>query len=109
MYLYILNCEGNTLYTGIAGDIKKRVYAHYRKLPAAAKYTKSHPVTGLAALWEFSDPTAARKLEPAIKGLPRERKLRLIAAPEAIAEFFPDIDIGEFAVIRDIKFEDCIE
>ncbi len=103
MYLYMLFC-GESLYTGIAADIKKRIYAHYHKLSSGAKYTKSHPVTGLAALW-FCEETAARKLEPKIKALPRAKKLLLVKQPEKLFELFPEFSAR---VITDIKFEDCI-
>ena len=90
-FVYMLRCGDDSLYTGFTDDIRKRIYAHYHQLKTAAKYTKSHKVTGLAALWNCKDPTAARKLEYRIKQLEREKKLLLIENPKAVSEFFPEL------------------
>lgn len=107
-FVYMLRCGDDSLYTGFTDDIKKRIYAHYHQLKSAAKYTKSHPVTGLAALWNCSSETAARKLEFRIKRLKREQKLLLIENPKTVSEIFPEL--AEFEIIpnSEIKFEDCI-
>ncbi len=104
MYLYMLNCADGSLYTGITPDIKKRIYAHFHKLPTGAKYTKSHPVTGVAALWKCEE-AYARKLEYAVKQLKRAEKLALVQNPESISELFP---LFPAEPVFDIKFEDCI-
>ena len=49
-WVYTLWCEDNSLYTGFTDDIKHRIYVHYHRLKAAAKYTKSHKVRSIAAL-----------------------------------------------------------
>ncbi|MBQ4546730.1 MAG: GIY-YIG nuclease family protein [Oscillospiraceae bacterium] len=107
-WVYTLWCEDGSLYTGFTDDIKRRIHIHYHQLKAAAKYTKSHKVTGIAALWKTESETAARKLEFRIKRLERSKKLLLIEKPERAAEFFPEL--SEFAIIPDpeTKFEDCI-
>ncbi len=104
MYLYILRCTDGSLYTGITTDIKKRVYAHFHKLPSGAKYTKSHPVCEIAALWKCEE-TSARKLEYAVKHLKREQKLTLEQNPFLLSELFPDHPTEP---VFDVKFEDCI-
>ncbi len=104
MYLYMLRCEGNALYTGITKDVKKRIFAHYHKTKAAAKYTKSHSVLGLAAVWFCKSDTDARKLEWAIKALTKEQKTALTENPESIKELFPEFS----AEVVEINFEECI-
>ena len=107
-WVYILLCEDNSLYTGFTDDIKRRVHSHYHGLKSAAKYTKSHKVTGLAALWKTESGTGARKLEYRIKQLQKAKKLLLIEKPERVAEFFPELSEFEFLPEKEIKFEDCI-
>lgn len=107
-FVYILRCEDDSLYTGFTDDIKKRIYAHYHRLSSAAKYTKSHRVSALAALWNCGAQTAARKLEFRIKRLERAKKLLLIEKPEAVFEFFPELAEFDITPNSEIKFENCI-
>ena len=107
-WVYILLCEDNSLYTGFPDDIKRRIHSHYHRLTYAAKYTKSHRVCGLAALWKTNSETAARKLEFRIKRLEKAKKLLLIEKPEQILEFFPELSEYEILPDRETKFENCI-
>ncbi len=107
-WVYTLLCEDNSLYTGFTDDIKRRVHAHYHGLKSAAKYTKSHKVAGISALWKTESETGARKLEYRIKQLPKSKKLLLIQKPERATEFFPELSEFEFSPDRETKFEDCI-
>lgn len=107
-FVYILRCEDGSLYTGMTDDPKKRIYAHYHRLKTCAKYTKSHPVCALEGLWKCEGDSAARKLEYRIKRLKREEKLSLIAFPEGIGGFFPELSEYSFEPETEIKFEDCI-
>ncbi|MBQ3530852.1 MAG: GIY-YIG nuclease family protein [Oscillospiraceae bacterium] len=107
-WVYTLWCEDDSLYTGFTDNIKHRIYVHYHRLKAAAKYTKSHKVRSLAAAWKTDSETAARKLEFRIKRLDRAKKLLLIEKPEQVFEFFPEL--SDFDILPDnaVKFEDCI-
>ncbi|MBR2041125.1 MAG: GIY-YIG nuclease family protein [Oscillospiraceae bacterium] len=107
-WVYTLYCRDGSLYTGFTPDIKLRIHAHYHRLKTAAKYTKSHPVTGLAALWKCESESGARKLEYRIKHLERAKKLLLIETPRNIPEFFPELAEYEIRPDFEIKFEDCI-
>ena len=107
-WVYTLLCEDNSLYTGFTDDVKHRIYVHYNGLKAAAKYTRSHKVKSLAALWKTESETGARKLEYRIKKLPKAKKLLLIEKPETVCEFFPELSEFEIIPDREIKFEDCI-
>ncbi|MGN1085721.1 MAG: GIY-YIG nuclease family protein, partial [Porcipelethomonas sp.] len=51
MYVYILRCEDNSLYTGITADLEKRIRQHIGLLKGGAKYTRSHPVKYIEAVW----------------------------------------------------------
>lgn len=85
-YIYIVQCADGSLYTGITTDPRRRMREHVQKLPAGAKYTRSHPVTKLCALWSAETKSAALKLEARIKRLPAPQKQSLISAPERFDE-----------------------
>ena len=107
-FVYVLLCEHGSLYTGFTDDIKRRIRAHYHRLKSAAKYTKSHKVCGLAALWKTNSETAARKLEFRIKRLAKGKKLLLVEKPERVSEFFPELSEFEISPETETKFEDCV-
>ena len=107
-WVYTLICKDGSLYTGFTKDIKSRIHAHYHQLKTAAKYTKSHKVCGISALWKTESETGARKLEALIKRLKKEQKLALINSPEQVHEFFPQLSEFDFAPDLETKFEDCI-
>lgn len=107
-WVYTLLCEDGSLYTGFTDDIKRRIYTHYHRLKAAAKYTKSHRVIGLAALWKTGSETGARKLEYRIKRLSREKKLLLKENPERVGDFFPELSEYEILPDTETVFESCI-
>jgi putative endonuclease len=107
-WVYTLLCEDNSLYTGFTDDIKHRIYVHYHGLKSAAKYTRSHKVKSLAALWKTDSETGARKLEYRIKQLPKAKKLLLIEKPEQVLKIFPELSEFEYFPDRDTKFSDCI-
>ena len=85
-YTYVVRCEDGSLYTGIAADVQRRMREHTGKLPAAARYTRSHSVVALESVWRSADRQTASRLEYAIKHLPWEKKLMLLGAPRRLAE-----------------------
>ena len=91
-YIYMVRCQGGSLYTGIAADLGRRLREHVQKAPTAAKYTRSRAVTALEAAWTAPDRSAASRLESAIKRLNREQKLRLIAEPALLPALLPQLN-----------------
>ena len=89
-YIYIVRCEGGTHYTGITTDPHRRMREHVLHRKAGAKYTKSHNVLSLEALWSAETRSEASRLEYALKQLPREKKLRLIKDPALLPELLPE-------------------
>ena len=65
-YIYIVRCKDGSRYTGITTDPRRRMREHVLRLPAGAKYTKSHPVEALEALWSAETRSEASVLEAAI-------------------------------------------
>lgn len=76
--VYILECNDNTLYTGITDDFDRRFAAH--NAGKGAKYTRGRGPLTLRYLEKCEDKSAALKREIAIKKLKREEKLTLCKA-----------------------------
>lgn len=77
-YTYILRCADNTLYTGIAADIQKRMNAHFSQSEKCAKYTRTHKAKKLESLWTSENRATASKLEYQIKQLTKKQKEKII-------------------------------
>lgn len=77
-YTYMLRCTDDSLYTGIAADVKRRMTEHFSKSEKCAKYTKTHTAKNLEAVWESDNRSLASKLEYRIKRLNKTLKEDLI-------------------------------
>lgn len=79
-YVYILKCDGNVLYTGIATDYKRRFAEHAKvnNSKKGAKFTKSHKPEEIVAVWKTKTRSDASKLEIRIKQLDKKNKELLI-------------------------------
>lgn len=75
-YVYMVECNDNTIYTGITNNLLKRVTAHNKG--KGAKYTKNRLPVVLRAYWTCVDKSEAAKLEYSFKKLTRVAKLELI-------------------------------
>ena len=80
-YVYMLLCEDGSYYTGIATDVERRFQEHKERGPKAARYTRSHPVKKIAAVWEMPDRSEASKIEAFIKRLSHSEKALLAIQP----------------------------
>ena len=94
-YVYIIRCEDNSLYTGYTTDIKRRLLEHSNQDKKGAKYTKSHKLTALEALWECESKSVAMSLEYFIKKLKKQEKEEIIKEPMRIFEFSNDKFVGK--------------
>jgi len=75
-YVYIMTNYSRTIYTGVTGDLERRVFEHKHKtLPG---FTSRYHITKLVYYEEFSSPSAAILREKAIKGMSRAKKFDLI-------------------------------
>ena len=75
-YLYMLECAGGTIYTGITTDVDARFAAH--QAGKGAKYTRSHPPVAILKVVQFADRSEASKSEYQIKKLSKTEKRRFI-------------------------------
>ena len=83
----MVRCEDGSHYTGITTDPHRRMREHVLRLTPGAKYTKSHRVIALDALWSAQTRSEACRLEAAVKRLHAEQKRALIAQPDRLHDF----------------------
>ena len=76
-WVYILECQDGSYYTGWTWNVQKRFAAHCAG--RGAKYTRSHPPLRIAYVKVFEDKSTALKQEAAIKNLTHAQKTLLIA------------------------------
>lgn len=75
-FLYIIKCKDNSLYTGIATNVKRRFLEH--KNGTGGRYTRSRKVVKVLYTEEYHDRSSASKREAEVKSWPRQKKLNLI-------------------------------
>ena len=76
-YLYLIECNDGSIYTGIAVDVAARYAAHFAG--KGARYTRMHPPARLLASVEYADRSSALKAEYRIKQLTAAAKRRYAA------------------------------
>ncbi|MFH1979228.1 MAG: GIY-YIG nuclease family protein [Patescibacteria group bacterium] len=74
-YVYLIQCEDKSIYTGITTNLKRRFKEHADKL--GGHYTRAHKVKEILYSEEHSTRSDALKREAEIKSWPREKKLKL--------------------------------
>ncbi|MDD4527335.1 MAG: GIY-YIG nuclease family protein [Candidatus Margulisbacteria bacterium] len=87
MYVYILECEDNSYYVGIAKDLQKRLTNHGK----GSKYTKAKKPKQLVYV---EDAENAYKREPEIKKLTRQKKTELIQSELNQIDNYRDIVVS---------------
>ena len=85
-YVYLIECRGGSIYTGIAIDVAARYAAH--AAGKGARYTRSRPPERLLAVFSAADRSAALREELRIKRLSAQEKRALagrfdVAVPDA--------------------------
>jgi putative endonuclease len=77
-FLYVIECEDGSLYTGIAVDAQARYEKHLAG--KGARYTRSHKPRALLMAIRYPDRSSASKAEYEFKQLPAEEKRRVARA-----------------------------
>lgn len=96
-FVYMLRCEDQSIYTGIATDLSKRMQEHFGKLPQCAKYTMRHNAEKLECAWQTENRSLASKLEWRIKHLSKKDKELLIQKRgEFKRQFEPYFEVNKF-------------
>ena len=75
-FVYILECNDKTLYTGWTVDLDQRLKRHQKGV--GAKYTRARLPVKLVYSLYLHDRTSAMQCEAFIKSLSRQEKLKLI-------------------------------
>jgi putative endonuclease len=75
-YVYIMTNRSRTLYTGVTGDLKRRVYQHKHKMVPG--FTSRYNIDRLVHFEVFGDVLLAIAREKEIKGWLRAKKITLI-------------------------------
>lgn len=91
-FVYMLRCEDNSIYTGIAKDVAKRMNEHFTKSKKCAKYTLNHSAKKIECVWQTYDRALASKLEYHIKKLTKSDKEELITKNNMLQLLAPKID-----------------
>jgi len=85
-FVYIVRCADNTLYTGIATDLERRIEEHNHS-DKGAKYTRTRRPVTLVYSETFSDRSSASKREYMIKkNFSRSEKLALIKTTDTLVQ-----------------------
>jgi putative endonuclease len=77
-YVYIMTNRSKTLYTGVTGDLERRVFEH--KQGIKGEFAARYKIDRLAYFERFGDVHAAIGREKQIKGLLRMKKIGLIVS-----------------------------
>lgn len=75
-HMYVLECEGSRLYTGITTDIERRLKDH--KAGRGAKFTRSFTPKACLLSLEFDDHTEAARAEYQFKQLSAAEKRKFV-------------------------------
>ena len=73
-FVYVLECRGGVLYTGIAKDVEARFAAHVKG--TGARFTRSNPPLRILGRMPMATRGEALRAEYAFKQLSRAEKLR---------------------------------
>lgn len=76
-YVYLLECDDGSLYTGITTDVARRFEEHTQGI--GSHFTRAKGARRMVYSEEQPDRSAALKREAEIKKWPREKKLALIS------------------------------
>jgi putative endonuclease len=71
-YLYMIECEGGSIYTGVSIDVAARYAAHVSG--KGARYTRTRKPLRLLLSIEFADRSAAQQAEYRLKQLTASEK-----------------------------------
>lgn len=77
-FVYLIKCEGGSIYTGITTDVKRRFKEHKDKL--GGHYTRAHKAEKILHTEEYQTRSEALKREAEIKKFSRNKKLELVKA-----------------------------
>jgi putative endonuclease len=75
-YVYLIECDDKSIYTGITTDVKRRFDEHRNK--KGGHYTSSRQAVRVLHTEQYRTRSEALRREAEIKGWPRKKKLLLV-------------------------------
>lgn len=102
-YVYMIELENGSYYTGYTTDLQKRFEAHQNK--TGAKITRSFRPVRMLAAWSTPERSTALRLEAAIKKLSRHEKTAILV-DRAVGRRFGLIGVRRIKVLA-INQSDC--
>jgi putative endonuclease len=86
-WVYILQCQNQSFYTGYTHDLFARYRAHIEG--TAAKYTRAFRPVEVVGVWPvYGDKSMAMKIERFIKTLSKKEKRMIIDHPFVLRDMF---------------------
>jgi putative endonuclease len=83
-WVYILNCNNGSYYTGYTVDLIRRYQEHVAGTDKC-KYTRSFKPLSIAQSWQIQgDKSTAMKIEKRIKKMTKKEKEKIILSPELL-------------------------
>ncbi len=79
-FVYLLECEDGSLYTGVTTDVARRFAEHVQGI--GSHFTRAKKAKRIVYAEEQPDRSSAQKREAEIKRWPREKKLGLVCYTE---------------------------
>lgn len=92
--VYIVRCIDDSLYTGIATDVARRI-AEHESSSRGAKYLRGRGPYELVLQQEIGDRGAASKVEHRLKALMKSEKEDLIAGRRSFDEFIAEPETAQ--------------
>ncbi len=86
----MVRCRYNSLYTGIATDVTRRLQEH-RDGALGARYLRGRAPLELVGQWTVGDRSMALRVERRLKRLDKAAKEQLLARPKGMAEFLSEL------------------
>ena len=89
--VYIIRCADDSLYTGIATDVARRLGEH-ESCSIGSKYLRGRAPLELVFKQELGDRSVASKIEHRIKKLPRHQKEKIVDRTACLNELISGLD-----------------
>lgn len=80
-FVYLLECEDESLYTGITTDVERRFSEHQHGI--GSNFTRAKKAKRIVYVEQHPDRSSAQKREAEIKKWSRKKKLILVASGTA--------------------------
>ncbi|CAG4888402.1 GIY-YIG nuclease family protein [Paraburkholderia saeva] len=90
-FLYLIECEDGSVYTGIAVDVQARFDKHVSGM--GARYTRSRKPRQLLASFELADRSSASRAEYWVKRLTATEKRALAAGVRTLESVLPVVEV----------------